>query len=265
MTKLYFILIFIVAFCSCRKQPAQTELAVEHLPKVELNLKGKKVLLYGDSMSSDDYVWYKETIEGQTKATAILAGFSGYTTFMLAEDSQLQRIYDNNPDVIICLVGGNDSGKSGTVGTFGAVATEPIVDDTDAANNFHGGYHYLIQAVSHIIRRVDYYYAARDEQRPYLIFCTPLPQKRENSYSEFSNPQNWLRKRNAIVECCNRYNIHCVDLYKLTNWDMDKEPYWTAPTDVVNNKGVYTMDGLHPNEKGYQQIAEIILSQISHR
>ena len=248
--------------CSCDNQPQQTELTIEHPKNVKLKLNGKRILLYGDSMSSTSYPPYKEAMEKQTGATVILAGYDGYTTSMLAEDKQLERIYENKPDVVICLLGGNDVGKYKTVGSFGAATTEPTIEETNIENGFHGGYHYFIQAVSHLMRRIDYHYISNSEAKPYVIFCTPLPQNRAGDYSDFSDHRNWLRKRNAVVECCNKYNVHCVDLYKLTAWDMSEEPLWTTPTDIVNNKGTFTMDGLHPNKKGYEQIVSIICKEI---
>jgi len=38
---------------------------------------------------------------------------------------------------------------------------------------------------------------------------------------------------------------------------MDKEPMYTEPTNMVNNRGNYYMDGLHPNEKGIDRITDL--------
>ncbi|MCQ2386811.1 MAG: SGNH/GDSL hydrolase family protein, partial [Clostridia bacterium] len=90
------------------------------------------------------------------------------------------------------------------------------------------------------------------------IFCTTLPQKRENDQNPFSNPENWLRKRNAVIECCEKYRVPCLDLYSLLPWDFSREPYWVSPTSMVENRGIYTMDGLHPNKFGYRDIAHLV-------
>lgn len=253
------ILLLLSFFCliSCNEKMPE-ELAIGNPKQANLDLKGKRVLLYGDSMSSKDYVWYKEEVQKQTGADSVmLAGFSGYSTNMLAEDSQLQRIFDYKPDLIICLIGGNDRCNKGHVGSFGAIKDEPLVEETDIHGNFND--YFFIQAVSHIIRKIENHYQGT---KPYLVLCTSLPQKRINGKNDFSNPNNWMRRRNAIVECCNKYDVHCVDLYKLTAWDLSKEPYWNPPTDTKTNRGVYTMDGLHPNETGYRQIVSIICSQL---
>lgn len=223
------------------------------------SMAGKRILLYGDSISSEYYPWYKTHLMAYSKASeVILGGFSGYTTAMLAQDSQLQRIFDYNPDIIICLVGGNDTGKKNSVGTF-TVTDEPVVNETNINTDYTNGY--FIEAVSHIIRKIEQHYKDKD-QKPFLVFCTTLPQKRSNRFNPFSQPDNWLRKRDAIVEACNRYDIKCIDLYNLCNWDFTKEPYWKAPADLVNNRGVFTMDGLHPNKNGYKDIAHIIVKEM---
>lgn len=220
----------------------------------------KRILLYGDSISSEYYPWYKSSLQALSQASDIYpAGFSGYTTAMLAQDSQLQRIYDYKPDIIICLVGGNDTGKEYTVGTFG-ITDEPIVNETDINTNYNGLF--FIQAVSHIIRKIEQHYP-NPEDRPFIVFCTTLPQKRSNSFNPYSQPQNWLRKRDAIIECCNIYNIKCIDLYNLCDWDFTKEPYWKGTSDILQNRGIFTLDGLHPNEKGYTDMTQIIFREMS--
>lgn len=242
-------------------------------------MKGKKILLYGDSISSTDYIWYKMFMEQLTGAEVYNAGFSGYTTEMLAKDEQLQRIFDYNPDLIICLVGGNDAGEEGTVGTYGATG-EPMAGETNPDKNYSG--RYFIQAVSHMMRKIDKHYynfragaglkGSETEQekealldsvkRTYLVFCTPLPQKRENRFNPFSDPDNWQRKRDAIVESCYKYKIHCIDLFNLCAWNFSQEPFWKGPTDKVTNNGIYTMDGLHPNKYGYEYISRVICGEL---
>lgn len=233
-----------------------------------------KIILYGDSISSTDYPWYKNWMELLTGASVYNGGFSGYTTAQLASATCLQRIFDYAPNAIVILVGGNDSGN--VVGTFGAILDEPHVQETDISVAYNGTY--FIQAVSYIIRKVkDYYYniitragltlpvSMNDTSsvsavdvlvKPHIVVCTTLPQKRTTG--SYSDPANWLRKRNAVVECCNKYNVHCVDLYSLFNIDWSLEPSWQGPTDKVNCNGIYTMDGLHPNKWGYELISRIV-------
>lgn len=237
----------------------------------KIPLKGKKILLYGDSISSSEYPWYKSALEELTGAEVYAGGFPGYTTSQLAKDAQLQLIFDYKPDIIICLVGGNDAGVKGEVGTFGAT-DEVLVKETDITKDYSG--YTFIQAVAHIIEKIDKHYNMDDSthmlsaedispERPFLIFCTTLPQKRSNRFNKFSKSDNWLRKRDAVVECCNKYKVHCIDFYNLCDWDFSKEPYWVPPTDVHTNRGVFTMDGVHPNQKGYEDMARIIYNELA--
>lgn len=89
-----------------------------------------------------------------------------------------------------------------------------------------------------------------------------MPQKRIDASSQYSAPENWERKRQAIIECCEYHDMPCIDLFKKFGVDMTKEPYWVSPTDKTTNNGIYTMDGLHPNKYGYRRIAEILTNEI---
>ena len=240
-----------------------------------------KVILYGTSISSTDYPWYQEAMTDLTGAVVYNGGFSGYNAAQLASDTCLQRIFDYGARLIVAMIGGNDTGEVGTVGTFsGAVAGEPLVQETDTAIDYNGTY--FIQAVSQIMRKVvDYYYNIRARAgltgteteaqkeamidavlKPVFIFCTPLPQQRNDASDPFSQPDNWQRKRDAVVECCNKYKVHCVDLFKEVPFDMSLEPYWTSPTDKTTDNGIYYMDGLHPNKWGFQVVSEIVCAEL---
>ena len=64
------------------------------------------------------------------------------------------------------------------------------------------------------------------------------------------------RKRLAILECCEKNGVECLDLYTLCDFDMSQEPMFHAPTDTIHDNGVYYMDGLHPNPKGIDRITD---------
>ena len=64
---------------------------------------------------------------------------------------KVERSYDYSPDVIICLIGANDTGSSGTVGTFG-MTSEPIVSEVSATTTYTGTY--FIQAISYIMQHI---------------------------------------------------------------------------------------------------------------
>lgn len=235
-----------------------------------------KILLYGDSRFSADYSFAKDAFEAQTGASVYNGGYSGQSTAQTALNARLTRIWTYEPDVIIWLPGGNDDGAPGSVGTFdGSVSGESIVTPTNIAGDYAGTR--FIQAVDHTVRKIqDYYYNIRARaaltgaeteaektakidavKKPVLILCTDLPQKR-SSGTYWSLDGSWRRKRDAIAEVGRRNNIHTVDLLEDLAWNMTAEPAWTSPTNMVTNNGIYTMDGLHPNKYGHQQIAELI-------
>ena len=226
-------------------------------------LVGMKVLLAGDSRSSTDYTFYRTTLEKKTGCVVLVEGASGKTAAYNASDEYMGRITEVDHDFSIWLVGGNDDGRPGSVGTFSAAsplgkAGEPEVAETDLSKDYNGNT--FIQAVDHIMRkyRAEYDGQKNDKgQIPVMIFCTDLPQQRDSKDSPWSRKENWERKRQAILECCEKNGIYCLDLYDLCRFDMDREPMYTEPTDREHDRGEYYMDGLHPNEKGVDRITDL--------
>ena len=214
----------------------------------------------GDSRSSTDYTFYKEILEKKTGAGVLVEGASGCMTAYNASNEYFERLKQPH-DFSIWLVGGNDEGSQGTVGTFSADTElgkqgEPVVQETDVDEDYNGST--FIQAVDHIMRK---YKAAYGDSRK-MIFCTDLPQQRDDPDSEWSRKENWERKRLAIIECCGKNGIECLDLYTLCKFDMSKEPMFHAPTDTKSNDGVYYMDGLHPNPKGIEMITDFEIEKM---
>ena len=234
----------------------------ETADRAALPLYGKTVLLAGDSRSSDDYTFYREALERKSGCTAVTAGASGKTAAYNATDEYLSYILGQPHDFSVWLVGGNDDGSPGTVGTFDASSAlaaqgEPVVGETDAAGEDEAMT--FIQAVDRIMRT---YLRESERMReqggkvPVMVFCTDLPQQRENADSPWSRRENWERKRLAVLECCEKNGVACLDLYTLCGFDMTKEPTYTPPTDMVHDRGVHFMDGLHPNPRGTDVIAD---------
>jgi hypothetical protein len=260
------------------------DLPIAYPKQVKLQLTStSKIMLYGDSRSSTDYTWYQSSMQALTGAQVYNGGFSGYTAQQLAMDAQLQRLFNYDPQLIIALIEGNNDGAAGSVGTFGAVNGEPTATETDITQDFNATtYPYFIQAVSHMMRKIKaHYYNIRQRanltgsetetekdakiaavNNPYIVFCNGWPQQRIDSSNSFSQPANWQRKRNAIVECANRYKIHCIDTMNLVGWDMSLEPYWPGVTDKATNYGIYTMDGLHENQFGAMAHSQIVCGGI---
>ena len=261
------------------------------------DLTGKKIMLYGDSISSTDYTWYKSEIERLTGATVYNGGFSGYSTAQLASHDCLQRALDYQPDIIIAMVGGNDPGAATTVGTLGTMGgllsaestkSIPSIASVYSGSSFIEATAYIMQYLSFhvcgfrhnaylngVCTDIGHQLATESDldnvQKPLLIFCTPLPQQRYTSGSTSgnitidsaqSNPMNHKRKRDAIVEAAEFLHIPLIDLSTLCGFSLQNESYWnwgfTGTTDKLHNAGTYLMDGLHPNKYGYARMAKIV-------
>lgn len=221
-------------------------------------LEGMRIFLAGDSRSSTDYTFYKEILERKTGGVVLVKGASGCIAAYNASDEYFTRVIENEHDFSIWLVGGNDPGEAGTIGTFDAASPlagqgEPVVPETDVSRDYAGTT--FIQAVDHMMRKYQTVFAGK-ETAPVMIFCTDLPQQRDDVNSPWSQQANWERKRLAILECCEKNGVECLDLYTLCNFDMSQEPMFHAPTDTIHDNGVYYMDGLHPNPKGIDRITD---------
>lgn len=243
--------------------------------------EGKKVLLYGDSISSSLYHndAYERLIKAYTGADVYAGGYPGYTTAQIASDANLQRIYDYDPDLIIFQCGGNETGED--CGTFGAVSTQTLCEPTDITQDFKGDY--MIQAIDHMLRKVKAHYyniieragvqlpingseqdkkdAINSLKKPYIAIWTPLPQKRSVETGPFSLPRNWLNKRNAVVEVCNLHGFHCIDVYAYNGIDWSLEPLYQGE-QFEKIFGIYTHDGVHPNPWGYEKICNVIAGSL---
>ena len=192
-------------------------------------------------------------------------GASGKTAAYNASDLYMNEVLSTPHDFSIWLVGGNDDGSSGTVGTFDAFSElaeqgEPVVGETDLSRDYEGTT--FIQAVDHIMRRYRKESGREGKPGPRMIFCTDLPQQRDSAGSPWSLKENWERKRLAVLECCRKNGVNCLDLYRLCGFNMADEPMFTAPTDKVNDRGIYYMDGLHPNRRGIDLITNFEIGLI---
>lgn len=232
-------------------------------------LVGKIVFLAGDSRSSTDYDFYKTTLEAKCGCTALVQGASGRNVAYNASNEYFNRLINNPHDFSLWIVGGNDTGASGTIGTFSADSVngkngEAVVEETDITADYAGTK--FIQAIDHMMRKYKalfYDFKKLDNFHiPKMIFCTDLPQQRSSATSAWSLKENWERKRNAIIECAEKNNVALLDLYKLCNFDMSFEPYWVSPTDKVNDNGLYFMDGLHPNKFGIDIITSLEVEEM---
>lgn len=254
------------------------------IDKYFIDLRGKKILLYGDSISSTDYTFYKNELEELSNASVLNLGFSGYTTAQLATQNCLSIAETENPDVVLILVGGNDSGNAGTVGTFGTygglLSEETIVETPDITSAYGGNK--FIEALSYITLYLTYKIggfrhnaylqelcsdvgqilssenALDDVKKPLVVLCTTLPQQRSSETNIDELRKKNKRKADACREVAQLFNIPLLDFSTRAGLCGLNEPFWTSPTNKVNNKGTYTMDGLHPNVFGYRRMSRIV-------
>lgn len=248
-----------------------------------INLQGKTIYLYGDSISSSDYTFYKDELTKLTNATVLNAGHSGWSTAALAGASPLTQAVNAKPDVVFILVGGNDTGATGTVGTFGTygglLSSETVVNIPDISTQYSGSK--WIEAVAYITQYLTYHIGGwrhtaalagqctdvgsqlasesdlDDLQKPIVVLCTTLPQQRNNATDAWSIPANSKRKADACREVAQLLNVPLLDFSVLAGFARINETYWISPTDKIHNKGTYMMDGLHPNKFGYRRMARL--------
>jgi lysophospholipase L1-like esterase len=242
---------------------------------------GKVIYLYGDSISSTDYPWYKEYLEAKTGATVILGGKSGWTAAQLTSTSVLNAITALKPDLVIFMPAGNDSGEAGTVGTFtpGNPNAETVVLEPDTTAAYAGTKY--IEALAYIVKYIskgiyDFrtstaaYNAVTTNpflalKKPKMIILGGLPQQRgdRSLTGIYNNPLNHKRKSDAAQEIAHRYHLPFLDTLKLCGFDLSIEPFYTGPTDQINSNGVYMMDGVHPNRYGYDRLTDVVVNFIS--
>lgn len=235
------------------------------------------VVLYGDSRTSTAIPFTGTTAAAVLGTTVSVKGISGSTVAQQASDANLATVWAASPDAVIYMPGGNDTGAAGSVGSLtGAVIGETIVPQISVAGSYSGTY--FVQAIDYVIRRFKAQYddirtragltgseteaqkndLIRALKKPMLIVCTDLPQQRASA--AYGLAENLERKRQAIIDACAVNKVHCVDTMSAVGWNMALEPTgFTPPGDpTYANNGVYTTDGLHPNEFGLQAWLQIV-------
>ncbi|AOR77234.1 hypothetical protein BES08_11075 [Novosphingobium resinovorum] len=236
---------------------------------------------YGDSRSSSDYAFIKAAGESRLGCTVSLQGKSGHTAQQLASDADLASLFALSPvpHGAWFYPGGNDTGGSGSVGTFSAgsingVGGEAVVSPL-AVNTAtpEAGLKY-IQYIDLVIQKMLAQWnnrraranltgseteAERDAKMgavivPKIIMLCGDQQQRIDAANAFSLPANHERKRQAELEVARFRRVEFIDLYAMLPTDMSLEPYYPGVTDKVNNLGNDFMDGLHRNRFGIDKV-----------
>jgi len=239
------------------------------------------ITLYGDSRHSTDYPFVAKAWANRFGCTVRAKGLSGHTVEQNASDADLATIFSGpDPRLLVFLPGGNDTGEAGSVGTFSAsspngLAGESVVSPLPLSTATPSGATF-IQNVDLALRKMIAHYGnvrARagitggDSEatkiaklaattKVEILPVTDFPQQRNNSSDAFSQPPNWERKQQSVLEAASRLKLRCLDFQGAYPIDMSLEPYFIAPTDLTTNSGNLTMDGLHPNEVMAQLVAD---------
>ena len=208
-----------------------------------MELKGKKIIFLGDSItegcgtSSQERVYHgilkeryglreiKNYGEGGTR----VARQTEITSLVRDRDFILRaRDMDKDADVVVVFGGTNDYGHG--------QAPLGSIDNLDM-HTFYGALHTLIRNLIN-----DYV----DKQ---IVFMTPL--HRHNEYGQGTWKPDGVEQRplcdyvKAVKDVCEYYSVPVLDLYSCGEL-CGNTPVWYKE---------YMPDGLHPNDKGYEIIA----------
>lgn len=212
-------------------------------------LKNKKITFLGDSITygydganpnNRVDLPYPQIIQNLTKSKVTNLGINGST---ISGNGQAHNGFkpmnvrienvDPNQDYLFIFGGTNDYRIDDSLKTIGEI--------TDTTNQtFYGSLNIIC----------DYYYNNFVQNNMKLIFITPL--KRTNGNIPNSAGFKLEDYVNAIKEVGKKYSIPVLDLYTMS------EIY----PDNINFKNNFLPDGLHPNQKLYYKIANIILKYL---
>lgn len=226
------------------------------------NLKGKTILLFGDSRSSSDYTWYKDLLEKKTGATVLNNGKSGATPKSMIDSGYLDEMLDIPHDICIMFLCGNISGAKSFIGTFswGSILNtwgEDVVSRWNGSDSFDTTESSkTIQHVDYIVQKYNKKFFADRKHKLYLL--TDIPSKREGEQHNYTISCNY-GKSEMIKEVCEQNKVPYIDTMTKCRFNEDFEPAYTPPTDLTTNKGVYYMDGLHLNEYGNDVLTDVIV------
>lgn len=226
------------------------------------NLKGKTILLFGDSRSSADYTWYKELLEKKTGATVLNNGSSGATPKSMITTGYLDDMLNVPHDICIMFLCGNISGYKESIGTFSYGSPlntwgETVVNRWTSTEEFNvDTYSKPIQHIDYIVQKYNEKFFADRKHKLYIL--TDIPSKRKGEQHGYTQVCNY-GKSEMIKEVCRQNNVPYIDTMAKCRFNEDFEPSYTPPTDLTANNGIYYMDGLHLNEYGNDVLTDVIV------
>jgi hypothetical protein len=138
-----------------------------------------------------------------------------------------------NIDLITVFGGTNDYGSNKILGT--------IKDDKNQ-DTFYGNLKNVIEKIN-----------AHKPKKATVVFFTPLKRGAFKNQPVYPNPNLSGYKLddyvNAEKQVCKLYSIPVIDLFHKSGLEVD-------------NLSKYTVDNLHPNDRGHQMIAKIMIKEL---
>ena len=217
-------------------------------------LYGKTINFLGDSITR--YGYYINTLENKYN---IIANRYGLVNSCIANgtSSSVQSFLErystmtDNCDAIIVFGGINDFTHNIALGSF-----EKYNSDGSLDNTFYGALHTLCRGLRN-----------KYIEKP-IIFLTPLHENYNDgnydlrefkleediiTFQKYGSGDILKKYVDAIKEVCQFYAIPVIDTNGISG---------ICPI-IENNSSNYTLDGLHPNQKGGDRIADALASFIS--
>ncbi len=217
-----------------------------------MQTKGKTILFLGDSITFGKGASCQEkryadlvTVEGEF-ANGVNYGVGG--TRIAKQIVEVEERYgetfetralrmQEKADIVVVFGGTNDYGHGDApIGNFGDTTIDTFYGAMDSLLNF----------------LVNKYPLAT------IVWLTPIHRKDENHLINsrgFRTGGKLCDYVQAEKEVCQKYGIALLDLYSTSG---------ICP-DIPVNYELYTIDGLHPNDKGHRRIADRLLQFLKYQ
>ena len=199
---------------------------------------GKKWLLIGDSISTDENIYakdgYGKLISRDLGMTLTNIAVTGKT--MAWGYEQLDSLC-NEFDLITVMLGTNNQGYSCTIGALNDTYYQAGTYNTN--NSFYAQTQLMIEKLM------------TKFPKSKIIFLTPIKRTGCGDDAGYNDENGYFKKlattkeyRDVIIDCCNYYSIPYIDLYNCID-----------PRTEVNRKLYFIKadgsDGTHPNDLGH--------------
>lgn len=217
----------------------------------DIKTKGKKVLLFGDSITTTtgqtNWPTYAKVILELKDVVNYATAGAAYRDRTGVDDlqkisyqiSQAISVYGGyDPDIIIINCGVNDgtfeNADAALLGDYSTAMSKTTLSSLDRTKYFEA------------LRWA--FWSLKDKFKNAVCFaCTPLQQA-------FTDTDRTDINTNAIIRMANRYNFFVID--------QNKESGIIKDFEVAGGQGRYLADGLHPDENGKKLQARFLSNKI---